>query len=360
MSGTGCSTSHTYAATGSFTASVTATDAVGGQASNSVTVMVNPTPSAGTPTASPNPAAPGQTVTFTTAPSGGTGTLTCAWTFGDGSTGTGCTATHAYSVPGSFVASVTATDSLGTTSAASQVTVSVQDFTITNNGPITIQTSQCGTAIVTVTGQGGFTGSVNLAVTFVSPGINATLMSPIVTGGSGSVPVKICDQTAPASPPNYSVNVTGTSGTLSHTTTIVVTVATGNNCPHNTSGACQAPSFIQLNWKHRLSFSRSGGVQTWKFGVFNPNNDTIFVTVKISGSDGAGVSGFTVTSAVIVLNPGQALTSQTVSFAFPPEDIGDTFTFTGVIQWGTSSASQPNSSSSSLGGVPTSGSFTIV
>jgi hypothetical protein len=118
-----------------------------------------------------------------------------------------------------------------------------------------------------------------------------------------------------------------------------------------------------MSWRHRLSISKNGGVQQWKFGISNPNNDTLYVQVQISGSDGSGVSGFTVTSTVLVVAPTNSvnppLNNQQLSFTFPAGDIGDTFTWSATIMWGASPTSLTGTSSDSAPGIPTSGSFTI-
>ncbi|PYX56158.1 MAG: hypothetical protein DMG73_16095 [Acidobacteria bacterium] len=105
-------------------------------------------------------------------------------------------------------------------------------------------------------------------------------------------------------------------------------------------------------------------VQTWKFGISNPNNDTLYVQVVISGSDGSGVSDFTVSSAVLVVAPTNSvnppLNNQQLSYAFPATDKGDTFTFTATIFWGTSPTNMSDTSTNTIGGVPNSGSFTVV
>ena len=49
-------------------------------------------------------------VTFTASASGGQAPYTYAWAFGDGASGSGATATHTYAAPGSYGATVTATD----------------------------------------------------------------------------------------------------------------------------------------------------------------------------------------------------------------------------------------------------------
>jgi hypothetical protein len=121
------------------------------------------------------------------------------------------------------------------------------------------------------------------------------------------------------------------------------------------------PVFSQFNFKHRLSLSKTGGLQTFKFGILNPNNaTTIFAQVEIDGTDGSGTTGFTLTSAVFTLTPGQNLTNQALSQQFGQQNLGEVWTVTAVIHWGTTPTSLNQTSTSSTGGVPTSGSFTIV
>ena len=280
-------------------------------------------------------------------------------------TGSG-TATLSCNFPsgGTFIITVTGTSSNLVHTA--QVTFNVQDFTITNNGPISVVQGQCNTATITVTSQGGFFGTVQLTAN-APAGLNATL-NPISVTMSGSSTLKVCAPTAATG--TYTVVVTGTSTSpsLTHNTNVSVTVTPpgGTTCPDNTNPThtCNNPGFSQMNWSHRLSLRKTGGVQTWKFGIFNPNNDTLFVQVVISGSDGSGVSGFTVSTVVLTVNPTNSqnppLNNQVLSFAFPATDQGDTFTFTATIFWGTSPTSLTNTSNSANPGIPTSGSFTIV
>src|SRR3989442_352866 len=127
--GNGCSTNHTYAATGSFTA----TDTVNVTGTTNLSVTVNARFGV-TSVASPKPTEVGTAVSFTSTLSGGVGTATCSWTFGDTTTSTGCTTTHAYANSGIFAAAVTATDSLGMNATAS-ITVAVNaKLAVTANG----------------------------------------------------------------------------------------------------------------------------------------------------------------------------------------------------------------------------------
>ena len=121
--GTGCSTTHIYAATGSFTANVTAIDGLGVTATSSVSLTVNAKLIV-TIAASPNPAEVGSAIGVTAHATSGVGVATCNWTFGDGTTGTGCITTHAYASQGTFTASVTATDTVNVT-ATTNISVTV-------------------------------------------------------------------------------------------------------------------------------------------------------------------------------------------------------------------------------------------
>ncbi len=71
-------------------------------------------------------------VSFTATVSGGSSPYTYAWTFGDGGTSTLESPRHTYSRPGTFVAQVVVTDSLGTTASDSvTITASMQPLSAT-------------------------------------------------------------------------------------------------------------------------------------------------------------------------------------------------------------------------------------
>ncbi len=115
--GTGITSTHIYSTSGTFIIIVTATDSSSlpqiATSSRSITVVAALTvPSA---VASPNPNDAGVPSNFSTSTNGGVGGVSCNWTFGDGASTTGCSATHVYSNPGTFTVVVTAQDSLGVT-----------------------------------------------------------------------------------------------------------------------------------------------------------------------------------------------------------------------------------------------------
>ncbi len=120
--------SHTYANPGSYTATVTVTDANKLTSSSSLVVTVNDVAPAVTFT---DPAAvAGSPVSFTASatdvsPADQAAGFTYAWNFGDGSTGSGATASHTFATAGAYTVTVTATDEYGKVGTASEtITIS--------------------------------------------------------------------------------------------------------------------------------------------------------------------------------------------------------------------------------------------
>ncbi len=124
-SGSGDPVTHTYTSAATRTAACTATDAVGEHATKTFTEVVHAPPSV-VAAADASAVPVGATVTFTASVVGGTGNLTYLWDFGDGTTGTGATVTHAYGSPGNYTASVTVTDGVSGRNTADAGAVLVQ------------------------------------------------------------------------------------------------------------------------------------------------------------------------------------------------------------------------------------------
>jgi len=132
--------SHSYAAGGSYTVSLTVTDDGGatGSASQVVTV-VDPNANVA-PTASFTQVCTNLTCDFTDTSSDSDGTIQSrSWTFGDGGTSTAQNPSHTYAAGGSYTVSLTVTDDGGASDSTSHgVTVSSGSETLTpsstNNG----------------------------------------------------------------------------------------------------------------------------------------------------------------------------------------------------------------------------------
>jgi hypothetical protein len=290
------------------------------------------------------------TVTLTTSVSPATG-LNCSVspssiTGGSGTSTLTCTGTG-----GTYTVTVTGTS--GSLVHTAMVTVNVADFTLTASPTsATVNTGSAATSNITVQAVGGFTGTVTLSVTTNSTNLTCTLTPTSIAGGSGSSTLS-CSSTISG---DYLANVTGSSGSLSHSATFTVHV---QQVPQGTP-----PSLTQVNFKHRLSLSKSANTQTFKVGALNPNNVTIYVNFQIVATDGQGVNGFTINSGVIALAPSQNLTNVVLSVFIPNSDIGDTFNWTLSIQWGTTATTDPsqlpNNGFTDVNGIPTSGSFTVL
>jgi PKD repeat protein len=119
-SATGVTATHTYAGTGSFTVTLTVTDNGGLTATTSRQVASNLAP-----TAAFTAAVTGLSVSVNGASSSDPdGTIASyAWNFGDGSTGTGMTATHSYAVGGTYTVTLSVTDNGGATAGTTRSVV---------------------------------------------------------------------------------------------------------------------------------------------------------------------------------------------------------------------------------------------
>ena len=117
--GNGLAPTHTYASSGTFTATIAADDGRGGRAtaSASVTVVEPPPPPNHPPTVSaggPYAGTVGQAVTFAGTASDPDGDpVAVTWHFGDGSIGNGLAPTHTYASSGTFTATIAADDGRG-------------------------------------------------------------------------------------------------------------------------------------------------------------------------------------------------------------------------------------------------------
>ena len=131
--GTGATASHTYAVPGSYPVTLTVTDNAGATSTAARTVATNVPPVAVFTSSMSN-----LTVSVDgTSSTDADGTIAgYAWNFGDGTTGTGATASHTYASPGTHPLTLTVTDDSGATNSASR-------SVITNQPPVaTFTTTQ--------------------------------------------------------------------------------------------------------------------------------------------------------------------------------------------------------------------------
>src|SRR5213080_448957 len=140
--------------------------------------------------------------------------------------------------PASYSFTVTAKNSTTFShSATVSVTVVIPDFKIALSSPsLAIVPGSSENVTVTLTSLNGFSGTVSLTFTLSSPGSQVTFSHPSVTLSSrGSVSSTLTVSAAssgsyssPVPQGNYSVNVTGTSGSLVHSATVALTVGSSS------------------------------------------------------------------------------------------------------------------------------------
>ena len=115
-SGTGATTSHSYAASGTYTVKLTAVDTRGVSGTVTHTVTVRAPHTAPVPVVTATVDGAKVTVDGSASTTSDDATLTFAWDFGDGSApGSGASATHTYATTGRYTITATLTDSMSFT-----------------------------------------------------------------------------------------------------------------------------------------------------------------------------------------------------------------------------------------------------
>ncbi len=133
---------------------------------------------------------------------------------------TGTSGTHSHVAPVSLVV----------TTVPTPTPTPAPDFTLTATPASTTATAgQAGTYAVAIAPVNGFTGTVALSASGLPTGATAVFTPASVTGGAGSSSLKV--STTPATPAGtYTITIAGTSGALSHTTTVSLTVTAASTC----------------------------------------------------------------------------------------------------------------------------------
>ena len=124
--GTGASVAHAYAAPGTYTVALTASNgSFSTSVRRTVTVSAHSRPVAAFGSSAPSVLV-GQQATFDGSPSSdadGGGLVAWNWSFGDGATATGARTSHAYTSPGAYAVTLTVTDAAGLSGSSAQTVV---------------------------------------------------------------------------------------------------------------------------------------------------------------------------------------------------------------------------------------------
>src|SRR5271165_5611122 len=200
-------------------------------------------------------------------PSGATGSFTPPSVTGSGTSGLAVSTTSG-TAAGTYPLTITGTS--GTLTHSTTVTLVVNaapspDFSISASpSSQTVMVAQGTTYNVTTGVLNGFTGAINLTVSGLPTGATGSFTPPTVTGaGTSSLAVSTGTTTTPG---NYTLTITGTSGSLVHTTT--VTLVLSSTAPKDFSISA-SPSSQTVN---------SGGTTTYNVTITAMNGFTGIVT----------------------------------------------------------------------------------
>jgi len=328
----GPTVTHTFGDPGTYLVTLGLVDTLGRTNSFSTTVTVGQ----GTvPQASfsflPSSPAVGQRVTFdasTSTVEAGHRITDYSWNFGDGTSGGGEQATHAYAAAGDYFVTLRVTDDAGRTSSVSRQTITVggtkptASFTFTPSSPTVGQsvsfdgsssTAPSGSTIASYAwtfDDGGTATGVNPSHTFAAAG--SYQVSLVVTDSSG--------QTSTAATRN--VSVSDVSKPTASFTYSPSSPSVGQTVTFNGTGSTAPSGRTVTGWAWNFgdgSAPASGATTTHAYSASGSYTATLIVT------DSAGQTSAAATQTVNVGNP----SAPTVSFTYVPTSpvAGQTVTF---------------------------------
>ena len=216
---------HTYSTAGSYTVTLTVTNAVGSDTKTRVeyiSVLAPPPPVADF-SASPTSGTTPLTVTFTDLSSGGP--TSRAWDFGDGGTSSLQNPTHTYTSAGTYTVALTVANTSG-----SDTKTRVGYITATQPPPdFSLSASPTSTTVVrghsavytiAVVPSNDFTGSVDLSVSGLPAGASATFdPGPVTVPPTGFSTLRVATAST-TKQGTYSLTVTGVAGVIRHSISV--------------------------------------------------------------------------------------------------------------------------------------------
>jgi PKD repeat protein len=371
--------SHTYAVAGTDTVRVTVTDKDGGAgvAKTSVAVAAANRPPSAAP-GGPYTGIEGAAVLFNGAgssdPDGDP--ITYAWSFGDGTTGTGATPSHAYVDNGAYTVSLTVTDSKGAASAPVTTTA-----TIANATPlVTMPANQVATAGTAYT----------LNATFSDAGVNDSPWGYSIDWGDGATPTTgsaTSQATAITASHTYTasgtdtvrVTVTDKDGGAGSAKTPVAVAAVNHPPTASAGGPYTGNEGAAVAFNGGASSDPDGDALTyaWGFGDGSTgtgvrpshayaDNGSYTVTLTVTDTHGAVSTAASTTATISNLPPTVSAPASLAATAGSAATLSTTFSDPGVndapwtysISWGDGSAATTGSTTSQGGGISAAHTYT--
>jgi len=280
-------------------------------------ISTTPPPLSAGFTFSPSSPRKNQQVTFTGSASGGTTPYSFSWTFGDGSSGTGSTVTHAYASTGTFTVVLTVKDNgLPQQTATSQqsVTVTSQPTPLTASFTYSPSAPIAGQQVTFTASASGGTAPYSFSWNFGdgSTGTGYSISHTYVTAGTFTVALTVKDSGSPQQTTSSQQSIT----------------VTNPPPPTLTASFTFTPANPQVGQTVSFTGSASGGTQpytySWTFGDSGTGSGSSVThtyqaagnyTVVLTVTDAAGKTASS-TQTVTVSNPPPP--TLTASFTYNP------------------------------------------
>ena len=228
--------------------------------------------------------------------------------------------------PGNYTLDIIGNSTSGAHTVSITVTVTPPpDFKLTSStSALIIQTGASATVTVSVSPAAGFNSPVTLSTT-APLGFTASFSINPIIGGTGTSTLTITIGSS-VSAGTYSITVNGNSGSITHATTLNVTV---------TASARTTFSVNQVSWIRKLSVTKNGGIQTFTLTIRNTGKTPAYMQLLATGNSTNLKSSFNKVSSVALLAPGKSITIS-LSQPFNTTSIGLKFNFTIQLLFGNS------------------------
>src|SRR2546422_2026629 len=275
-------------------------------------------------TYSPSSPQTGQTVSFSGSASGGTSPYSYSWSFGDGSTRTGSSVTHAYASTGSFTVVLTVRD----TGSPQQTTTSQQSITVSGAPPpltasfaYSPSSTQAGQPVTFTASASGGTSPFTFSWSFGdgSTGTGSTITHTYSSAGSHTTALTVKDSSIPQqkATSQKTVSVTSPPPPISATFTVSPSLAdVGQSISFTASASGGAPPY-SYSWSYGDGSEGTGLQVTHTYN----SDGTYQVTLTVADSMGntrTGVSPVVIGTAPLqdgfTYNPTSPQPSDSINF----------------------------------------------